>query len=308
VIDATLLAPRDRVFDVRPQTFLDLKGLRITVGLPHSGLGGGDGGGIRVFDEGNLNLTNVLIDGNQAASAGGGLAVRAKGTVLLKDSTIDNNQAPSNGGGISVVDGLLYLQNSTVSRNTSGGSGGGIQYIGTWLIAENSTISTNTAANTGGGLFINIRAGAFYYWGNYLTVAYNVIDPLIAGSGANIYIGSLPGATRFQLKTSIVSKGSRGGNCGGQPLASGGFNLEDENICGFNAAGDRILTNPALGPLRFDNSTTQVHPLPSTSLAVDAIPDCTGSPPDQRGVTRPTDGNGDSLARCDIGAYELDNR
>jgi hypothetical protein len=204
---------------------------------------------------------------------------------------------------------MQMLTRSTVSRNTSDHSGGGVYYMGSQIIADNSTISTNTAANTGGGLFLDLRnqtqPGPPHYIGSELTVANNAASS--SGSGANIYVNSPPGAPRFDLKKSIVAGGRQGGNCAGQPLASGGLNLEDQNVCGFSAAGDLPNTSPALGALRTDNSLTEVHPLPFRSPAVDAIPDC-GNGTDQRGVSRPQDGNLDGTRACDIGAYELDNR
>jgi CSLREA domain-containing protein len=315
VIDASSIAPqRDRVFDVHPGAELALNGLRITGGQLQSGFAGGDGGGIRVHggkdvqSAGDARLVNVLVNGNQAG-VGAGIAVRANGFFSLADSTIDDNQATSDGGGISVVDGLLMMWKSTVSRNTSGRSGGGIQYVGSWIIVENSTISMNTAATNGGGLFLDLKvrnadSGRPYYNGFHLTVAHNAAS--YAGSGANIYVDSARGAPQYDLRKSIVAKATRGGNCGGQLVASGGFNLEDKNSCGFSAMGDIVNVSPMLGALRIDNSVTEVHPLPSTSPAVDAS-DCMTSS-DQRSVLRPQDGDQNGNARCDIGAYELENQ
>jgi hypothetical protein len=169
----------------------------------------------------------------------------------------------------------------------------------------------NAASGRGGGLFLatpgpsspGFETG---FHGSFLPLAYNGASS--GGSGANIYIDAAPGARRWAMRYSLITKGSHGGNCGGQPVASLGFNLEDQNVCSFNTAGDMILTNPLVGALTFDNSKTKVHPLPRNSPAVDAIPDCGRLWKDQRGVTRPKDGNGDSISRCDIGAYELDNR
>src|SRR5262249_44793862 len=51
---------------------------------------------------------------------------------------------------------------------------------------------------------------------------------------------------------------------------------------------------------------TNTHALVSGSPAIDAV--TTGCPPpntDQRGFGRPVDGNGDLVARCDIGAVEF---
>jgi hypothetical protein len=69
--------------------------------------------------------------------------------------------------------------------------------------------------------------------------------------------------------------------------------------------------DPKLAPLRLSGETFS-HSLSESSPAVD-----TGSPSapgsggdacpatDQRGFSRPIDGNRDTLARCDIGAIEL---
>jgi CSLREA domain-containing protein len=305
IIDASTLAQRDRVFDMQPHSVLTLQGLRITGGLAQNVIGGSDGGGIRVLDWGTLALANVVVDGNQAQSVGGAMTLRAHAGAVLDNSTIDNNQAVLDGGGISTNDGsALGIDNSTISRNRSGRDGGGIRYIGAQFYASNSTISTNTAMGRGGGLFVDIRGTVTGLGGTFVTVAYNVAST--AMSGANIYSASASGSFKWEMRRSIVSNGSQGGNCGGLPLLSQGFNLEDQNTCGFTAAGDMIVTNPLLRQLGFDNSTTRVHPLPRNSPAVDVIPDCRGF--DQRNVSRPKDGNLDGIARCDIGAYELDNR
>jgi hypothetical protein len=52
---------------------------------------------------------------------------------------------------------------------------------------------------------------------------------------------------------------------------------------------------------------TLTHALPATSPAVDAVTNVSTCPPpntDQRGITRPQDGNGDGGVACDIGSYE----
>ncbi|MDQ3796077.1 MAG: hypothetical protein M3294_00480, partial [Pseudomonadota bacterium] len=52
---------------------------------------------------------------------------------------------------------------------------------------------------------------------------------------------------------------------------------------------------------------TQTHALVAGSPAIDAVTDGTCPPPDtdQRGVSRPQDGNGDGGPACDIGSYEF---
>ena len=64
--------------------------------------------------------------------------------------------------------------------------------------------------------------------------------------------------------------------------------------------------DPMLGPLADNGGTTHTHALLSISQAVDAGDAAVCLSTDQRGVTRPQDGDGDSVARCDIGAFEYD--
>lgn len=305
LIDAGGLTTPDRVFDVQPEGRAVLNNLQITGGHPMRSLNGLDGGGLRVLGGGQARLTGVSVLGNRSDSAGGGIVVRATGSLTLTDTTVESNRATLGGGGISVVDGSLTLNRSSVSMNTSNQDGGGILYAGSQFRAENSTISTNTAHNTGGRLYLNIPppngSNQPSASGTFLTVANNGTST--PGTGGNIYVGAgpRPGAPRFDLRNSIFAGATQGGNCAGQPIASGGNNLEDRNVCGFTAAGDLPNTNPMLASLTRAANGTDGHALPRTSPAVDVF-NCTGH--DQGNDPRPMDGNGDGNLRCDIGALE----
>ncbi len=80
-------------------------------------------------------------------------------------------------------------------------------------------------------------------------------------------------------------------------MSSAGHNLESRNQCKFVAAGDRVDTDPRLGPLADNGGPTLTLALLTGSPAIDAGLDCPAV--DQRGVARPQ-GPG-----CDIGAFEL---
>ncbi len=101
------------------------------------------------------------------------------------------------------------------------------------------------------------------------------------------------------FRDSIVSAGigaSGAENCFG-PVSSAGHNLESRNQSKFVAAGDRVDTDPRLGPLADNGGPTLTLALLTGSPAIDAGLDCPAV--DQRGVARPQ-GPG-----CDIGAFEL---
>jgi hypothetical protein len=72
-----------------------------------------------------------------------------------------------------------------------------------------------------------------------------------------------------------------------------------------------VNPSPLLGQLANNGGSTQTHVLQTGSPVIDAAnPATPGSGPpaceatDQRGQTRPQDGDGDSTATCDIGAFE----
>ena len=125
----------------------------------------------------------------------------------------------------------------------------------------------------------------------------------------------------MRIYSSVVARNTilahnENANCGigsSGSLTSQGYNLESADSCGLDATGDITGTTPLLGPLQ-DNGgpsvglgeATLTHELLPGSPAIDAG-DNSGCPTtDQRGVLRPVDGDGDTVATCDIGAYEVD--
>jgi hypothetical protein len=94
-----------------------------------------------------------------------------------------------------------------------------------------------------------------------------------------------------------------GGNCRNDAtLIDQGYNLESGTDCGFTGTGDLQNTDPQLDPngLQNNGGPTPTIALLSTSPAIDHIPASNCPATDQRGMTRPDDGE----TTCDIGAYE----
>ena len=63
--------------------------------------------------------------------------------------------------------------------------------------------------------------------------------------------------------------------------------------------------DPRLGALGDNGGPTKIHKLLQSSTAIDSGDDSSAPATDQRGVTRPKDGNKDGVGSTDIGAFEL---
>lgn len=66
--------------------------------------------------------------------------------------------------------------------------------------------------------------------------------------------------------------------------------------------------DPSLGPLEDNGGPTLTHALLPGSPAIDAADDAKCPSIDQRGIERPQDGDGNGVATCDIGAFELESQ
>lgn len=240
-----------------------------------------------------VTIANLTIsNGNVGVSSGGGI-VNDGGTLTVATSVVSNNSAGAGGGLTSF--GNTAIINTTVSGNFAA-SGGGLSNQGGTMVVTNSTVSGNFA-NGGGGIES--------VFGQTVTI---VTNTSVVNNTANI--GSGMRYQTLSIKNSIVSNNAPGTNC--TPLAPAtvtGTNFSTDSSCaGFTQVTPAQLN---LGPLANNGGPTPTHALLPGSVAIDAVTDCTdlSTPPqpvttDQRGVSRPQDGNGDGIFRCDSGSYE----
>jgi CSLREA domain-containing protein len=254
----------------------------------------GEGGGIN--NEGTLSIINSALYGNYSFFSGG--AISNNGTMMMVNNTIDHNSAGTHvynyngtGGGI-LNNGVMTLTGNTLSGNLvhmSGGFGAGIYNSGT-LSATNNTLSGNFSEGLGGGIY-NI--------GELWLTNTSLISNTAVMTGGGIYNGAL-----LTMTNSIIAWSSSE-DCFG-PIASQGYNIASDSSCILGGPGDMNNIDPLLGPLNENGGPTWTHALLPGSPAIDSGDDAQGPSTDQRGVPRPQDGNGDGIAVCDIGSYELE--
>ena len=186
----------------------------------------------------------------------------------------------------------MMVTQSTLSGNTALHEGGGIDNGGT-LTMVNSTLSGNSADN-GGGIY-NETPGS-------LTINYSTFS----GNSANTGGGLNNPAGGAIVRNSIIANSVAGGSCAGI-IYDSGHNISSDDTCGLNPAyGSMPNTDPLLGPLQDNGGPTWTHALLPGSPAIDAGDDAQCPSTDQRGMTRPQDGDGDMNPICDIGSYEIE--
>ena len=243
-----------------------------------------------------LSVTGCVVANNTSSTNGGGIkSDGAQNIVDINDTTISSNQANSAGGGIFNI-GIMSISGSTIDNNRSR-TGAGIDHYGGTLSLTNDTISGNIAGDNGGGLYNRGSATLtnVTFAGNRATGA---------ETGGNIFNDT----ASLTIKNSIVSGSNVDGNCFNSEgfIISQGHNLDSANTCDFTAASDLTGTDPMLGALQDNGGQTFTLALQSGSPAIDQG-DNNGCPKtDQRGYSRPADGDANGSKTCDIGAYELD--
>ena len=269
-------------------------------------------GGGGILNYADLTLNNCTISGNQDSSSsyGGGGIYNALGASLsLNNCTITGNTASEIGGGIYNA-GSLTLSNCTLSGNTAlnetGYRGGGGIYSDSTnsFVLTNCTVSGNavSGSNSCGGGICN-GDGGFGVTLTNCTVTQNT-----ASDGAGYY--SFASANEIIMKNTILS-----GNTGNSDIWvwDSTFVSESYNLLGtvnpgasslFTGTGDILSDSPGLSSLADNGGPTWTHALLPTSPALDAGTNDGAPSTDQRGESRPQDGNSDGLAVVDIGAYE----
>lgn len=272
------------------------------------------GGGLYLF-QGLVTMNGGEISFNTALNDGGAVEIGdPAGRFIQTGGEILNNSAGNNGGAIYNSQGVLNINNGSIYLNNSTAEGGGI-YTGVGssnTIASSAILTNTTSGSTGGGIH---NAGS-------LTMTNVTLSGNSANSGAGLWNSGTAVLTNVTLsENSAINNGGglsssggmltvgnsiiygntapSGADCNGT-ITSAGNNI---STCGLGGSGD-ISDPPQLQPLALNNGGTLNYALAAASPAIDAGSNTLCPAADQRGNLRPIDGNGDSTAACDIGAYE----
>ena len=177
------------------------------------------------------------------------------------------------------------LRNTTISSNSADVGGALFGDGANQLRFEHSTLTANHASGpNGGGAVFDVRGSSS---ANFVAVGF--LNSIVAGNTQ-----AFGRECNTVFPNVIVS--------GGGTVHAGG------NACLMVAgSGDIVTGDPGLAELADNGGYTRTHALLGSSVALDAGLDAGCTSVDQRGRTRPVDGNGDGVARCDIGAFERDD-
>jgi hypothetical protein len=286
------------------------------------------GGGIRNA-EGSLDLSGITLRGNEAVAEGGGDGraegggVYSEGPLTVHASLIAGNVARASdgatetvaaGGGVAAFDSLT-VGTSTIAGNRAEATGGGgiASAQGGGLLTPDqteidiSTISGNSVVAKNGGTQTRAAGGGITAFEAKLTSTTVTANAATSSGGA--FGANLDAFMTTVVRNTILSRPlGEAENCNGETI-SGGFNLDEDGSCEFEAGSDLAGVASGLDPVLRDNGGfTPTHALLSGSIAIDR-----GNPfgnfIDQRGWARPSDfpeiSNKEGGDGSDIGAFEL---
>lgn len=277
-------------------------------------------GGGAVYAHSDVTITNSLFENNEAITvstitgglaSGGALALGGVDRIFeISGSTFLGNSASPGaatgyGGAVhQLCDHCILEIRRSYFRDNSATHGAGIktQKFGAGpddvlTILTNSSFVGNHATDAG---------GAVHTFSTRLSLSNNTFHNNGAMNGAHVNFGS---STSLMIaKANLFAPTASGSACGSSVTLPSphliAANLFSDASCGAISAG--ALPNAPLGTITIDETPGQVGVVQFTGSAViDSISDgALCQPIDARSQPRPTDGDGDGLALCDVGAYE----
>jgi CSLREA domain-containing protein len=262
-------------------------------------------GALGVYDGAKLVLDGMVLTDNRAGRGG---AVESSGEVVARRTLFLRNRATEIGSAIYAT-GLLastLLEDSALVENEGVGAAVHSQGSGGFT-ALNTTWSGNRSSGDAAAL-VSAGGASSTTTLTHVTVTGNVSP----GFGFPILIYTPTAKVRNSLVAgNRTSGGAPALDCDDAAHSQGGNLWGRHGTCDAGALpasdvwGNDTVLDPELAPLADNGGTTPTHRLLAGSPAIDHALGafCPGA--DQRGRARLTDGDGDGVAACDAGAYEV---
>ncbi|MGB7052750.1 MAG: choice-of-anchor Q domain-containing protein [Acidimicrobiales bacterium] len=330
------------VFTINSGT-VTVSGLTIENGsvTTSSSVPGFEGGG-GVLNSGRMTIDSSTVSGNSVTIgtngpvADGGGGIYNGGTMTIDSSTVSGNSVnvTTNDGGVVGGGGIqnggesgatMTMDSSTVSGNSvnvgtndaSVDGGGGIQngFSGGTITVDSSTVSGNSVTDSdsdggfdsGGGMQNGFSAGTITI--DSSTVSGNTVTDTDSDGGFDGGGGirnGLSGATVDMGATILANNG--GSDCSGGTVNDLGYNIADDDSCGFTAStstNSSTTLDASLGSLA-DNGGPTLTILPALgSPAIGVIPSSPATTLNSVQVCPRTDQRGvANYGNCTIGAVE----
>lgn len=279
-------------------------------GTGNSGGAGGFARGGAILNNGALIVTSdTFVQNGVNGGAGGNGGSGASGGVIGGTGGNGGAGGDAAGGAIYTV-GTLTITNSTfVANSATAGIGGNGGLAGTGTSGNGADGYAANGGNGQGGTIASVANASQFITNSTITTGGAIGGGGGTGrsgngaTGASMGGGVFSGGSGLSLTNTIVASNTAtvGGNCAGNTLSDGGYNLEfnPATTCGF---GDHAQSSdPRLGALANHGGPTQTMALgPSSAATNNGNPMiCAGAARgvDQRGLPRPA-------GQCSIGAFE----
>lgn len=236
----------------------------------------------------NISDFTIVLDGTSHpfSTSPGAPWITNRGNLRIRDSAFTNviieNRKYGLTAGLIDSRGAFKMENTTVSNlRYDAISGLDIDSALLLVAGPDSRLTNNTITLSGAG------SGS--------------APALFVARGCPV-TASICAGFHFSLENNILT-GNTLPLCQG-PVTSLGHNIFSDESCGPLSIGDRLIENFDLLPLSDAFGPVPVHPLLLGSPAIDAAGQARCTQFDATGASRLSDGDGDGIANCDIGAFE----
>ncbi len=273
-----------------------IRGLTFTRGNGASTISNNRGGCI--YTEEHTTMQHSVVH-DCACNVDGGGVFSINAELHLDQVTVANNTARFKGGGVSSRNNANTVTRSTIHGNSSNNASGIYAHDGGALIASTVSGNTSTLPNADGAAIETVSSGI-----QTITL---VDSTVINNTGLGLL--TLSNLHRTFISNSVIAHNSVA-DCDFtliSGLSDNIGNLDSDGSCNVHASNHTTVTDAKLGPLQDNGGFAPTHRPLADSPVIDANDAELCNDLDQRGFTRPFDGDADGTARCDIGAVEIND-